>query len=333
MDLGQLVALPLPERACWLSNNHGEPLTEALRLAASQGLPPGSVSEAGLADAVAYNLAPPPDGPARPGQTILGRHCGDGAVFEAQTPFVRLWEMLTRPRGQTMLLAELAWSLACERRADWAGPATAPPAWRSQRCLNALLKRCHPAVVGLLRSRYGGPLGEDELESCANLAWAQIYRACWSEQAGRRFLGLATITGLVLAVAARRAQEELRRAGQGPSGARVAQPARPGPLSLGDKLPPAGALGHFFRWHRREPELTACLLQLPPHQAVYSYCYHSSGLGQDLLANAFRCSRANISQVLLRAWEQLSSCTQLRSAFDEIAQTVWETGLDAVDLA
>src|SRR5262249_51490176 len=156
-------------RTHWLLTNYEAGLSAALGAASEQGLAPTWVSPANLAWALAFNLALLPEerGNSRPApKKILG--CPARRVsraFQADTPFAVAWQEITRwrAREQTTGLVELAWSVACEQRADWQHPECPKPVDTAEKAFAAVLARCYQPITKLLKHLYQSVLPPDEV--------------------------------------------------------------------------------------------------------------------------------------------------------------------------
>src|SRR5687768_17342136 len=200
MRLGHLATVDLPGRSDWLIAHHSGDLTGALAFAARQGLPSEAVCEVDLAWAVAFNLA------TSPGETDAGLRkvlaapgSGLPPLFTPDTPFIDYWESMTRPRrrSRTTTLADLAWSVACEQRPDWHRPSAARSTADAEAAFHALLHSLLPPLRDFLVGHYRDRLDREDIESAVDRAWAEFYRAFWSQNAEQRFLALTTLSSVL----------------------------------------------------------------------------------------------------------------------------------------
>jgi RNA polymerase sigma factor (sigma-70 family) len=221
---------------------------------------------------------------------------------------ISLFKPPAQADGRPTLLSELALSVACEQREDWQPGAALPLSLEDANfAFDSLYSRHKAKVAGTIRQRF--PLLK--AEDIADTAWSGMFLTYWSNDARRRFLGLACISTVVISTAVHIAVNEVRdgnaiAGGVEPNAGDENGPPYSVPEDLVDKCDPEKKLLAKELYDR----IKACMRLLTPRQHIVAEMIWFRKLKQRCVARILDRSESNVSELLTLAEGKVLDCAR-----------------------
>jgi RNA polymerase sigma factor (sigma-70 family) len=306
-SLGQLCNLSLEERYAsllrWDRQNFESVLQVLNRVDASV-----KMEVQRLAWAVAYNFGGVSITDADHNGTKRSRP-GYCDRWPLDTDWSLIWSTLVRPPAQDdsncfTLLSELAWSVACEQRADWQHPsARRIDVAIANRAFEIVHSRNNMKVLGACRRFVNR--GEDPMV-IAHEAWSRVFCDYWSMHATGRFLGLSQISTLVIQVARHIAIDSIRSDAHFSAQVKDSGDDQTVPLlqSSGGRFDPDAKIAGAQLYSRAKE----CMSLLPPKRRIVAEMVWFRRISSRRAAQILKVSEPAISQHLKKARDLIGMC-------------------------